>query len=124
MKLFWLAVYNFIVLPILFTFVLLLYPFRSKIRRALNERRGMVNQARDFFTHVDRARLVYWFHCASHGEYEQVRPVLRGLKEVESDCTVVVSFFSPSGFTNVNDDYIDQKIADETITEFIGFARI
>ena len=110
MKLFWLTVYNFIILPILFTFVLLLYPFRSKIRRALNERRGMVNQVRIFFAHVDRARLVYWFHCASHGEYEQVRPVLRGLKEVESDCTVVVSFFSPSGFTNVNDDYIDQKI--------------
>ncbi len=49
MKLFWLTVYNFIVLPILFTFVFLLYPFKSKIRRALNERLGMVNQVRDFF---------------------------------------------------------------------------
>ena len=110
MKLFWLTVYNFIVLPILFTFVLLLYPFKSKIRRALNERLGMVNQVRDFFVHVDRTRLIYWFHCASHGEYEQVRLVLRGLKEVKKDCTVVVSFFSPSGFANVNDDYIDLKI--------------
>ena len=48
MKLFWLTVYNFIILPILFAFVLLLYPFKSKIRRALNGRPGMVNQVRDF----------------------------------------------------------------------------
>ena len=110
MKLFWITVYNFIVLPMLFTFVLLLYPFRKKIRRALNERLGMINQVKEFFAYIDRPRLVYWFHCASHGEYDQVRPVLRGLKEIETNCTVVVSFFSPSGFSNVNDDYIDLKI--------------
>ena len=110
MKLFWFSVYNFIALPILLVLVLFLYPFKSKIRRALHERRGMTDKLRNFISQIDSTRLTYWFHCASHGEYEQVRPVLRGLKEVEEDSIILVSFFSPSGYANVNDDDIDLKI--------------
>jgi 3-deoxy-D-manno-octulosonic-acid transferase len=40
---------------------------------------------------------VYWFHCASLGEFEQARPLIENLKNRE-DCKVVVSFFSPSGY--------------------------
>ena len=54
--------------------------------------------------------MVYWFHSASLGEYEQIRPILSGLKEVEDDCICVVSFFSPSGYDHVKDDNIDCKI--------------
>ncbi len=40
---------------------------------------------------------LYWFHCASLGEFEQGRPIMEALKRKE-DCQLVVSFFSPSGF--------------------------
>lgn len=40
---------------------------------------------------------VYWFHCASLGEFEQGRPIIEELKNQES-CTVVITFFSPSGY--------------------------
>lgn len=44
---------------------------------------------------VDKKR--YWFHCASLGEFEQARPLIEALKKKE-DCSVVISFFSPSGY--------------------------
>ena len=40
---------------------------------------------------------VYWFHCASLGEFEQGRPLIEKLKS-EGDCQIVITFFSPSGY--------------------------
>ena len=40
---------------------------------------------------------VFWFHCASLGEFEQGRPIMEKLKD-RSPCKIVVSFFSPSGY--------------------------
>ncbi|MDG1913585.1 MAG: glycosyltransferase N-terminal domain-containing protein [Crocinitomix sp.] len=40
---------------------------------------------------------VYWFHCASLGEFEQGRPLIEKLKSTE-DCQIVITFFSPSGY--------------------------
>jgi 3-deoxy-D-manno-octulosonic-acid transferase len=37
-------------------------------------------------------------HCASLGEFEQGRPVIESLRKQYPDMTVVVSFFSPSGY--------------------------
>ncbi|NOQ71274.1 MAG: 3-deoxy-D-manno-octulosonic acid transferase [Crocinitomix sp.] len=42
-------------------------------------------------------RPVYWFHCASLGEFEQGRPLIEKLKNEEA-CQVVITFFSPSGY--------------------------
>lgn len=42
-------------------------------------------------------KTLYWFHCASLGEFEQGRPIIEGLKSKE-DCQVVLTFFSPSGY--------------------------
>lgn len=40
---------------------------------------------------------VYWFHCASLGEFEQGRPLIEALKAREN-CQIVLTFFSPSGY--------------------------
>ncbi len=40
---------------------------------------------------------VYWFHCASLGEFEQARPLIEKLKGLKA-CKVVITFFSPSGY--------------------------
>lgn len=44
---------------------------------------------------------IVWFHVASLGEYEQAKPVIHQLKKQKPDFSVVVSFFSPSGYENV-----------------------
>ncbi len=40
---------------------------------------------------------VYWFHCASLGEFDQGIPVMNLLKKREPTCKILVTFFSPSG---------------------------
>lgn len=40
----------------------------------------------------------YWFHCASLGEFEQARPVIEAIKENDPSISIVISFFSPSGY--------------------------
>ena len=43
---------------------------------------------------------IYWFHCASLGEYEQGLPLVKLLKEREPNTLILLTFFSPSGFKN------------------------
>ena len=40
----------------------------------------------------------FWFHCASLGEFEQARPVIESLKQKDPTISIVVTFFSPSGY--------------------------
>ncbi|MDT0295802.1 3-deoxy-D-manno-octulosonic acid transferase [Mesonia ostreae] len=39
-----------------------------------------------------------WVHAASLGEYEQAVPILQGLLELNPECEIILSFFSPSGY--------------------------
>lgn len=110
MKSFWKLVYNFFLLPAVYLVGWCLAIFNRKVRRGLRGRRKSLSILRDFFRDSSPDRLVYWFHSASHGEFEQIGPVLAGLKEIEPDCQCVVSFFSPSGYENVKDPNIDCKI--------------
>jgi len=53
---------------------------------------------------------IVWMHCASLGEFEQGRPVLESLKQQDSNLTIVLTFFSPSGYEVMKDykgaDYV------------------
>ncbi|MDE5929130.1 MAG: 3-deoxy-D-manno-octulosonic acid transferase [Muribaculaceae bacterium] len=40
----------------------------------------------------------YWFHAASLGEFEQARPLIEAIKAGHPATTVLLSFFSPSGY--------------------------
>ena len=39
-----------------------------------------------------------WFHFASLGEFEQGRPILEAMREQYPGKSIVVTFFSPSGY--------------------------
>jgi 3-deoxy-D-manno-octulosonic-acid transferase len=47
---------------------------------------------------VDRDRELIWFHCASLGEFEQGRPVMEEIRKRYPDHSILLTFFSPSGF--------------------------
>ncbi len=53
----------------------------------------------------------YWFHCASLGEFEQAKPLIEALKRSELKASIVISFFSPSGYEQQK----DYKLADLVI---------
>ncbi len=41
---------------------------------------------------------VVWFHCASLGEFEQGRPVIEAFRSRHPGYTILLTFFSPSGY--------------------------
>lgn len=106
----WQLVYNFILLPILLIFGSFGILFNKKLRLGLLGRVKSINHLKKFVSSKAPNQNIYWFHAASLGEYEQVKPVLAGLKEVETNALFIVSFFSPSGFHHADDDLIDCKI--------------
>jgi len=110
MKILFQLLYNLILFPLLMILTTIGMVFNKKIRDGYISRLKTINTLREFNKTLNRYDLTYWFHAASFGEYEQIRPVLAGLKEVEPHAKIVVSFFSPSGYNNVHDDHIDCKI--------------
>jgi 3-deoxy-D-manno-octulosonic-acid transferase len=41
---------------------------------------------------------VFWFHAASLGEFEQGRPLIEAVKKQKPGCSIILTFYSPSGF--------------------------
>ena len=47
---------------------------------------------------LEKNGLRFWFHCASLGEFEQARPLMEALKSKNANNSIVLTFFSPSGY--------------------------
>ncbi len=106
----WRFIYNLLVLPVMLLTAHLLLPVHRKFRRGLRGRRLTLQRVKEFRdNHPEPQGLLYWFHVASHGEYEQTRPVIEGLREVSPSAIIVVSFFSPSGYENFDHQAVDFK---------------
>ena len=51
---------------------------------------------------ISNDQQLYWFHCASLGEFDQGIPVMNLLKEKKTSIKILVTFFSPSGMEHYN----------------------
>ena len=79
---FWKFIYNVFLFPIFIFVSLILSLINKKIRVGLTGRMNAYKQLQVFMNNAGKNRLIYWFHVASLGEYEQAKPVISGLKEV------------------------------------------
>ena len=78
----------------LYGFALLLVSlFNPKAKLWINGRKDFFNQLP-----VIKSNNLYWFHCASLGEYDQAIPVINEFKEKDPTIFILVTFFSPSGY--------------------------
>jgi len=110
MALYWRFFYNMVVVPLMVIVAYALVPMNRKVRRGLRGRRRTLRRVINFRnTDCDHSGPLYWFHVASHGEYEQTRPVIQGLREVAPESIIVVSFFSPSGYEHFDHQAVDFK---------------
>jgi 3-deoxy-D-manno-octulosonic-acid transferase len=89
--------YNLLVAPCLVSAELLLSLWIPKI----NTRRKSWRLLLQHVAGLPRKARTIWFHASSMGEFEQCKPVIEQIKQNDEDCTVVVSFSSPSGYDNV-----------------------
>ncbi|MBN2357138.1 hypothetical protein JXO59_13560 [candidate division KSB1 bacterium] len=94
------SLYNGIFIPLFYLAVHVAALFNRKIKRGLDGRGDLYASLQTQLASVpDRAARI-WIHVSSMGEFEQIKPVIRSLKEKNASCCIVLSFFSPSGFDN------------------------
>lgn len=55
-------------------------------------------------------KTIFWMHCASLGEYEQGRSIIEKIRKGHPNTYILLSFFSPSGFTNIRKDHVADHI--------------
>jgi 3-deoxy-D-manno-octulosonic-acid transferase len=74
--------------------------FSGKARRWNRGRRGLFSSIVEGLKDLpeERQARVVWFHIASLGEFEQGRPLMEKMREMHSQCVIVLTFFSPSGY--------------------------
>jgi 3-deoxy-D-manno-octulosonic-acid transferase len=90
----------------LYNFLLLAYYFLIRVASVFNKKaRAWIAGRRDWQESLSekisglRGREIIWFHCASLGEFEQGRPLIEELRRRNPEYRIILSFFSPSGFT-------------------------
>lgn len=69
--------------------------FDTKLKKGIDGRQKTFEILQKYLQKDDE---VFWFHCASLGEYEQGLPVFEQLKAQNPKTKIVLSFFSPSGY--------------------------
>jgi len=81
--------------------------FNPKAKQWIDGRKNIFYQLNKTIQPNDN---IYWFHCASLGEFEQGKPIIDEIKAKHEDIKIQVTFFSPSGYelrkSYKNADYI------------------
>ena len=72
--------------------------FHPKARAWIQGRKGWKEELKSKLSSLHGHRII-WFHCASLGEFEQGRPLIEEIRKRYPEFKVIVSFFSPSGYT-------------------------
>lgn len=54
---------------------------------------------------------IYWFHCASVGEYEQALPLIQNYQKKYPEIGILTTFYSPSGYEYAQKRYPDEWIS-------------
>lgn len=96
---------------LLYSLAIRAYYLLIKFASLFNSKASAWIHGRKLSIEYNSSKKTVWFHCASLGEYEQGRSVLRALKLQYPDYHYLVSFFSPSGYHHVQaENEFDQKI--------------
>lgn len=91
----------------LYNLLIRIYGGLIMIAAPINKKaRAFINGRKTVWKHLEKAPKdhVVWFHAASLGEFEQGKPVMEALKQAHPEINLVVTFFSPSGYS-VRKDY-------------------
>ena len=88
---------------ILYNLSLLLFRTGIRIAALTNSKarlwwKGRENIFQNLEDVLDKNKKTIWFHCASLGEFEQGRPVIEKIRADYPGYTLLITFFSPSGY--------------------------
>ena len=79
--------------------------FNLKSRQWIEGRKNIFTKIKN---EIKNDKKIVWFHCASLGEYEQAKELIFQFKKKNKLKKILLTFFSPSGYRNVNKEiFID-----------------
>ena len=82
----------------LFLFALKIYAlFSKKTKQFFDVRKNIFTEIKE---NNYSNKNIAWFHCASLGEYEQAKELIKKFKEAFKEYEIILTFFSASGFKN------------------------
>ena len=99
MKQVWYLFYNALVIPLIKFALFVGQLFNPKIRTGLKGRKKLFENLIIDLAGIDRNKKMIWFHSSSMGEFEQAKPIIERLRS-EKNVNIIITFFSPSGYTN------------------------
>jgi len=78
-----------------------------KAKKWVDGRKGLLEKMK---AQIEINDEIVWFHCASLGEFEQGLPIIKKIKDENTNYKILVTFFSPSGYDIIKDredvDYV------------------
>lgn len=81
--------------------------FNSKAKQWVEGRRNVFSFLQE---KCENRQHTIWFHCASLGEFEQGKPLMQKYREAHPEDTILVTFFSPSGYEIKKNDPVADVI--------------
>lgn len=93
--------------------------FNPKAKRWVKGRENWRKQLKD---QLKGRQNCVWVHCASLGEFEQGRPFIEKIKKEHPSYTIILSFFSPSGY-ELRKNYEDADVVTYLPMDFKKNAR-
>ncbi|MFN3134069.1 MAG: 3-deoxy-D-manno-octulosonic acid transferase [Candidatus Kryptonium sp.] len=93
-----LALYNLILIPLLFVLFYMLGLFNKKVKKGIEGRKKLLKDLEvKIKEKFNPQKPIFWFHSSSLGEFEQAKPIIAKIKE-KVNPNIIVTFFSPSGY--------------------------
>src|ERR1017187_6000300 len=99
MKKIWVLFYNLLVVPVLYSGVIIAGLYNKKVKRGIKGRRRIFEELIVNAAAIRKENKLVWFHSSSLGEFEQAKPIIEELKK-NKGINILVTFFSPSGYDN------------------------
>lgn len=94
-------IYNLVIR--FYGFIILMASIRkTKAKQWVDGRKDWKNKLSEKISILPSGKRI-WVHCASYGEFEQGRPLIEAIKKKHPDHSIILSFFSPSGYEAFKD---------------------
>ena len=100
MKILFQFLYSCLILPLLLVIFHFAGFFNKKIRKALLQRYKIEAEIKLWRSKNKEKKDVVLLHSSSMGEFEHIKPLIQKLKKSYNP-TIIVTFFSPSGYENI-----------------------
>lgn len=96
-----------LIVTLYWTAIHLAAPFNSKAKQWVRGRKKWLARLQ---SEINSSERWVWVHCASYGEFEDLSVVLSSLRAKLSDHAFLLTFYSPSGMTAVQNQPVADRI--------------